>query len=355
MIELRSRAGVLVLIAIFVAAGYSLIPYSAPVLMGIILCVVGWPAQKWVERRFHLPRWLAASLHALVWLAVIILPAIVIVSTVASNISPMIPKWQAGTPLIHPPADLAQIPVIGHWLWTRLHAVNSNALLHYLEQHKDLVKLWLGGAWVFVLHTAIAAMMVFSIGLRGERSGADLSALAARLWGTDGPVVLTIAGDSARAVMLGIVGVGVGEGLLIGVAFALGHVPLWSIWMVATILLSPVPFGAALVLLAAAGWLVLSGAWIAALAILIWGLAVIAAADILFRPIVSAGAGNVSFLLMLLSILGGAEMFGLVGVVTGPLLLGIAAGIWDRWFRDTLDAGVPPLAPAAEAGKPVQT
>jgi predicted PurR-regulated permease PerM len=343
MIDLRSRFSMFILVAIFVAAAYALTPYATPILMGTILCVVGWPAQRWAEARFHVPRRIAASLHALVWLAVIVLPAVVIVSTVASNVSPMIPKWQAGKPLLLPPADLARIPIIGHWLWSKLHSINAGVLLRFLGQHKDLVRLWIGGAWILILHTAIAAMMVFVLALSGERAAADVAGLATRLWGTDGPILLSIAVRSARAVMLGIVGVGVAEGLLIGLAFGIAQIPLWSVWMVGTILLSPIPFGAGAVLLLAAGWLALSGAWISALVILVWGFAIIGLADILFRPLVSAAAGEVSFLLMLLSILGGAKTFGLVGVVVGPLLLGIAAGIWQRWVRDTFEHRARPL------------
>ncbi|MHB8563835.1 MAG: AI-2E family transporter, partial [Acidiferrobacteraceae bacterium] len=98
--------------------------------------------------------------------------------------------------------------------------------------------------------------------------------------------------------------------------------------------------------------LALSGAWISALVILVWGFVIIGLADILFRPFVSAAAGEVSFLLMLLSILGGAKTFGLVGVVVGPLLLGIAAGIWQRWVRDTFEHRVHPLASAKTDTKP---
>ncbi|HET9122602.1 MAG TPA: AI-2E family transporter [Acidiferrobacteraceae bacterium] len=346
MIELRSRVSVAVLAAIFLAAAYALVPYTAPLLMGVVMAVVGWPAQKWVEQRFHVPQWAAAFLHALVWLAIVVLPAWLIVSTVAANIGPLIPKWQAGQPIIHPPAALVRLPFIGYWLWSQVQAVDAHALLHYLGQHKHLVQDWLGVVWIFMLHTAIAAALVFILGLRGERVAAELTALAIRLWGTDGPAVLSIAARSAQAVMGGIVGVGIGEGLLIGLSFAVGQVPLWSIWMVATIVLSPIPFGSALVLMAAAGWLLLNGTWITALAIAVWGLAVIAAADMLLRPMVSTVSGNTSFLLMLLSILGGAKMFGLVGVVTGPILLGLAAGIWDRWF--TLGPQAPTLPAPAE-------
>ncbi|MHB1950691.1 MAG: hypothetical protein ACYCQK_04375, partial [Acidiferrobacteraceae bacterium] len=61
----------------------------------------------------------------------------------------------------------------------------------------------------------------------------------------------------------------------------------------------------------------------------------------------TAQSGQVSFLLVLLSILGGAKMLGLIGVVAGPLLLTIAAGIWQQWVRGSLDSTTPPLAPSS--------
>ncbi len=335
------RYGRIALAALFVLAIYPLSPYFVPLFMGAVLCVVGWRVQLAVERALAIPRWAGALLHALTWLAVIVLPSWLVIQTLAANLAPQIARWRSGAPLVKVPPTLAHVPIIGHWLASHLHRLNAKVLVHYLGHHSDLIRASLGHIWIFLLHTLIATAVVFSLALRGERVKAELTWIAQTLWGPRGAQVLTLTAASARAVMLGIIGVGLVEGGLIGISYGLAGMPLWSIWLIATALLSAIPFGAGAVLALVAGWLMLTGHVFPGLLTAAWGVAVITAADLLLRPLVTGKESSVPFMALLLSILGGAKVFGLVGVIAGPLLIMLAASLWQSWFRE------PPLPPAA--------
>ncbi|MDA8362202.1 MAG: AI-2E family transporter [Gammaproteobacteria bacterium] len=329
-----SRYGQAMLWVLFFLAAYPLWPYVVPLFAGAVLCMVGWRAQLRLERRLGVPRALAAGIHALVWLAVTAIPAWLIIQTVAANLGPLITKWQSGAPLLTLPPQVASTPLVGAWLARRLHDLNGKILLHYLSQHAGLIKDSLAHVWGLLLHTVVASLAVFSLGMRGERIGAEFDRIARSLWGARGGEVIAIAVRSARSVMVGLIGVGIIEGVLIGASYGLADMPLWTVWMVATMLLSAIPFGAAAILALAAGWLLLTGNVLAGLLVAIWGVAVIIAADLVLRPIVTGATTAVPFLLLLLSILGGARMFGLVGVIAGPFFLIIATGLWQAWFGE---------------------
>lgn len=330
----HTRYGRVVLGILFLVALYPLFPYIVPLFMGVVLCTVGWRTQLAAERTFHLPRSLAAAIHAIIWVAIIALPTWSIVRTVVDNVGPLIHKWQAGAPLITVPPTVIHTPIIGHWLAAQLQALNAKALLHYLSNHSSLIRSSVSQVWIFLLHTLIAAAVVFSLSLRGERAVKELTWVTETLWGTRGPQFLAIATKSARAVMLGLIGVGLIEGVLIGVSYGIAGMPVWSVWLVATTLLSAVPFGAGAILAIVAGWLMLTGHLLAGFLVIAWGITVITAADLLLRPLVTGVESSVPFLILLLSILGGAKVFGLVGIIAGPLLIMMASSIWQSWFRD---------------------
>ncbi len=332
----RRRYGRLVLAVLFGFALYPLSPYTAPLFMGAVLCAVGWHAQRRLENAFHVPRVWAALLHALAWLAVIALPTWLIISTLITNLSPMVARWRSGKPLVTVPPRVAHTPVIGHWLASRLHRLNGNVLIHYLGHHSDLIRSSLTHVWVFLFHILIASFVVFSLALKGETVAAEINALSQSLWGPRGSQVLALAERSARSVMIGIIGVGVVEGVLIGGSYGLAGMPMWPSWLVATVLLSAIPFGAGAILAIVCGWLMLTGHFFAGLLTAIWGIAVITGADLALRPLVTGKESSVPFIGLLLSILGGAKVFGLVGVIAGPFLLMLATSLWQAWLREPL-------------------
>lgn len=333
------RYGRAALAVLFVLAIYPLTPYAVPLFVGAVLCTVGWRVQRAVELALNLPRWAGATLHALTWLAIIAVPSWLVLETLATNLAPEIAKWHSGGPLVTVPPQLVHARFIGPWLARHLHGLNAQVLLHYLGHHSDLIKASLGHVWIFVLHTLIATAIIFSLAFRGERVAAEMAWIARSLWGAQGQQVLSAAADSARAVLLGIIGVGLVEGILIGLSYKLAGMPMWSMWLIATVLLSAIPFGAGAVLAVVASWLMLTGHFLPGLLTAIWGTAVITAADLLLRPLVTGKESSVPFMALLLSILGGAKVFGLVGVIAGPLLIMLGASLWQAWFRE------PPLSP----------
>jgi len=52
------------------------------------------------------------------------------------------------------------------------------------------------------------------------------------------------------------------------------------------------------------------------------------------RPLFISSVTRVPFLLVIFGALGGLLAFGLVGVVLGPVLLGIATSVWHEWAAE---------------------
>ena len=134
--------------------------------------------------------------------------------------------------------------------------------------------------------------------------------------------------DAIRATVTGLVLVGLGEGLLLGVAYGVAGLPHAALLGLVTGVTAMIPFAAPLVYGGASVVLLAWGQPGAALALFVFGSAVLFVADHFVRPALIGGAVRLPFLWVLLGILGGLETIGLLGLFLGPALMAALVSIW---------------------------
>ena len=180
------------------------------------------------------------------------------------------------------------------------------------------------------------------------RDGAALSrlliALSDRLLGAQGE---RIGRHMIRAVLgtvNGLVLVGLGEGVLLGIAYILAGLPHPVTIAVITGILAVIPFGAPVVFGAAALYLAAAGSTTAAAAVFGFGVAVVFVADHFVRPVLIGGAVRLPFLWVLLGILGGLETFGILGLFLGPAVMAALISLWREWTDLEPRASSDPMA-----------
>ena len=131
------------------------------------------------------------------------------------------------------------------------------------------------------------------------------------------------------------------QGALGGLAFTLVGIGTGIFWGVLMGFFSLVPVvGSALIWVPAAIWLALTGhVWRGLLILLICG-GVAGVADNIVRPLLLRNRTHLNELLLFVSVLGGIEVFGLLGLVAGPTILAAAMGIFRVYtqHRDNLEA-----------------
>lgn len=130
------------------------------------------------------------------------------------------------------------------------------------------------------------------------------------------------------------------QGFLGGTAFALTRLPAPVFMGVLIAFCSIVPVvGSALIWAPAGLWLGLSGHWWkAALLVAICG-GVAGIADNLVRPLLLRNRTRLNDLMLFISILGGLQVFGLLGLVVGPTIVAAALGVFRVYteHRDQLE------------------
>ena len=136
---------------------------------------------------------------------------------------------------------------------------------------------------------------------------------------------------SIKGTVNGLVLVGLGEGLILGVAFWIAGVPHPTLFGLLTAFVAMVPFGAGVAIAAAALVLLVINKLVAAVVIVAIGLTVTFVADHFVRPVLIGGATKLPFIWVLLGILGGVGAWGLVGLFVGPAILAALILLWREW------------------------
>ncbi|TFW23585.1 AI-2E family transporter [Massilia arenosa] len=353
--EQRDVNGTLFALAILAGAGFVAQRFFLPLIWAAILCVASWPLYLRVLRAFRGRAALAAATMTLGFTALLAVPLLVGLRQAVLE-APAVAAWVAdannnGLPV---PEVLVRIPMAGPWIaqwWAETlaqphgltHLFSDGAASHHITA-SGVLKLFGSQVVRRLVDCALAILCLFFMYLDGQALNAQLERLGSRLFGAvrweryhhSIPTAIS-------ATVNGLVLVGLGEGFLIGIGYALAGLPSPALWGVATGVLAIVPFGAPLVFLCAAAWLAVFGSATGAIAVAVWGMVVLFVADHLVRPALIGSATRLPFLAVLIGILGGIETLGLVGLFVGPVLMVMLVTLWR-------EAGTPEPSPARRTG-----
>jgi predicted PurR-regulated permease PerM len=161
---------------------------------------------------------------------------------------------------------------------------------------------------------------------------------AARAFGPRGQRVGLQIIASVHGTVSGLVFVGLGEGFLLGMIYGFTGVPHATVFGALTAVAAMIPFAAPVVFGLAALLLLANGSIGSAVLVLIAGFAITFIADHFIRPVLIGGATKLPFIWVLLGILGGVEMWGLLGLFVGPAIMAALILLW-REFVGGVEAG----------------
>ena len=151
---------------------------------------------------------------------------------------------------------------------------------------------------------------------------------------------------SITANIYGVLAVSLAQGTLGVIGYTIAGLPSVMLWGVATALFSMIPLaGGASVWIVATIYLIATGHWGKAIFMVAWGAGVISTADNIVRPLVLSGRVKLHTLLIFFSLLGGVRAFGIIGLFTGPIIVSVAMALLEileeervEWERSSAPA-----------------
>ncbi len=322
--------------------------FLTPLAWAAVIAITVWPVYaRFTALLFKRPSRVVAPLAFTVFTGIVVLvPVMIVVQHVAQG-SDCFVRWitelrDNGIPL---PGWVAGLPVAGEYLgkWWEGNLANPATMLEWL-QHLNLesVTAWtraLGGELLQrLLVFCLTLLALFFLFRDGAAIGRRVVGAADRLLGDPGEDLASKMVDAVRGTVNGTVVVAVAEGVLIGIAYVIAGVPSALLFAFLTMAFAMVPFGAwAAFTLAALTLLVQGASFWAAAAVFGWGAAVMLIGDNFIWPALVGGTARLPFLLALIGIFGGLQVFGLVGLFVGPVIMAAALIVWREWIGARLD------------------
>jgi predicted PurR-regulated permease PerM len=318
----------------------------------LILVIATWPlyrrARAWVPPGRH--DLLLPSLFTVGATLVFVVPlglAAVQLAAEAQTVAHMIgDAREHGAPM---PAALQHLPVFqsqvsAWWAQNLADPEAARALLGRVDREVMQAVRPLGSQ---VLHRAVlfgfTIVTLFFLYRDGPVLRAQAIAASARMFGPHGERVARQMVASIHGTVDGLVLVGLGVGVLLGIAYAVGGVPHPALLGAATAVAAMIPLGAPVVIGIACLLALGASHVVAAAAIAGFGAVVVFVADHFVRPALIGGATRLPFVWVLLGILGGVETFGLLGLFLGPAVMAALILLW----RELAGVGAP-TGPAPE-------
>jgi predicted PurR-regulated permease PerM len=321
-------------------------PFLTPLIWAAVIVILFLPWHRRLDRRFG--RALGATVSTVGATAILIVPTVMIMIAFVHQAIQALGSVELGTFLV-------RAHWLNHiWMWAAhrlpgLSTVNLSTVAQEGARHiTGYLAGELGGAvrhliiFVFDLVITVIAMFYFfrdadSI-MRWVRRSLPFAEEQREAMITQARdlVFVTVASSLAASGIAGLVG---------GLVFLLVGIHQAVFWGVVMALFALLPvLGAWMVWIPAAGWLVAQGyPGRAVLLLVINGVALLVIDDVL-RPMMISGRVEMNGLFVLVGVLGGVVVFGVIGLVLGPVVVAIAAGLLQAYTK--------PVAPPDSAGGP---
>ncbi len=326
---------------IILVAGCFLVlrPFMTAMLLAAVVCVSTWPVYLWLLHKLKNRQNLAALTMTLSLTLVVILPLALVAYNLADNVTAFYnavrQSMEAGPP--EPPAWLTGLPLLGGPIdeyWRNI-AGSQEEMLALAKGLLEPARNFLLASGILlgqgVMEMSLAAFISFFFYRDGEALTRSIGAGMARLAGIHAANMLVIINSTVRGVMYGLLGTALAQGFVAAIGFAIAGVPAVMLLGVATFLLSLIPVGPPLIWGGAAIWLFQQGETGWGIFMLLWGFFLISSVDNVVKPLLISRGSRLSFLLVILGVMGGVLAFGFVGIFIGPTLLAVGFSVVQKW------------------------
>jgi predicted PurR-regulated permease PerM len=348
LLDVLIRAGMtlaLVMLCYRVAA-----PFLVLMVTALILAITLYPMHRLLAARMGRRPGLAATLIAVLGVALIVAPTAVLLNSVGDSIHRLIEGVEQNTLQVPPPKPgVAEWPVVGtkvHAYWQLAHD-NLPALVMSLQPKiGDLAKAALaivariGGDILSFVAAFIIAGIIMAFGEAGERAS---RAIFARVFGVErGEQFTVLSVATIRAVAQGVIGIALVQAILVGLCLLVAGVPLAGVLAVVVLVLGIAQVPALIVTLPAIAYLWMSGGYgtgeAAVYSVLLF---VAGMADNVLKPLLLGRGVDAPMPVILLGALGGMAAGGIVGLFVGAVLLALGYQIFMSWVAANPEAKPP--------------
>lgn len=309
-------------------------PFAAVLAWATVLVIVFYPAHQRLVRKTGRPA-LSALLSCVLVILTILVPVALVTIAVLRELSGAAESLQANlATFLDPNSPLTGRPL--RWLgrFVDVEQLRSEGqVVEWLKGKSGAIAGqtlgFLGGALGILVQMFFVVFTMYYLFRDGDRIfGVIRDALPVEK--KQAEHILERTRDVVGASVYGLFSIAIIQGTLGGLAFWLLGLPSAIVWGVAMIFLSLIPMlGAFVVWVPAAIYLFATGHYLKGIFLVLWGTVVIGMIDNFLRPKLVGERTKLHELLIFFAVLGGLQVFGVLGIVLGPVVLAITLALVD--------------------------
>ena len=343
-VEQARWIGVLVATAIALYLCWLMLrPFIGVVEWAVVLVIIFYPIHKRLAVRIK-RRGLSALISCLLVVILIVLPPTVLTVAVAEELAKVLPNL---------PSQVSQLATqqssvfgkVAEWMQSRFGIDISGSYAFFVDQIKQSGERLLGFSLNLTVNIVTSIVKAFFVIFTMYYLFKDSEKILAKLPGAlplnreQSESIIRRTQEVVSASVYGVVTIAALQGVLGRIAFWILGIPAPLLWAVLMTFICMIPLlGSFLVWLPLAIYLMVSGHWTRAVILIVWGAVVISTVDNFLRPKLIKNQTRLHELFVFFSVLGGISVFGLLGIVLGPVVLAITLGLLQTFqARTTAD------------------
>jgi predicted PurR-regulated permease PerM len=315
-------------------------PYIGSLVLAVVFAVIFSPLHNFVSKKLSVKKD-RKNLSAIVTLLIIISLVLTPLLFIAGQVS--IEARNLYSSLTSESREIPIIETVNNSINTLVHKVAPASLIENGEMVVDINHyIKLGLLWSFTNIDSLfsaAAKLVFNLFIMMLalfymlRDGAKLRKQViyySPLIDSDDEKIFTKLENAINSVIKGSLSVGLIQGTLTGIGFAIFGVPNPVLWGCFAVIAALIPgIGTALVIIPGVLYLLFIGSFIPMIGLIIWGALAVGMVDNFIGPSLINKGIHIHQFLILLSVLGGLSFFGPIGFILGPLILSLLFALLD--------------------------
>jgi len=323
-----------VLLAALYVCWQMLQPFLNVLLWAVVLAVVFMPVHRRINKRLHRPS-LSAALSTLIVVVTILGPATFITVAVVGELGKVAGNFDTGqVQQIVTESPLAQRVLAWISPYVDVQQLQSPELMMQRVQGfsgalANRTVGVVGGVMSAVVQTLLVVFTMFYLFRDGDAiryAAYDVLPLDR----SQASEIVTRTREVVAATVYGVLVISAIQGTLGGTVFWVLGLPSPLLWGVVMFFLSMIPMaGAFLVWAPAAVYLAFSGHWGKAIFLTAWGVVVVGSIDNFLSPLLVGKRTRLHELLIFFSVLGGLQVFGVLGLVLGPVTVAVTLALFE--------------------------
>ena len=326
-------------------------PYVGAIVLAFVLSLLCFPVHQYIEQKIPGRPNLVAIISCALLVVVILVPASLVFMAIVNQgvtFTKQSYQWLDGggaEQLLQHPFLQSALEKINQVLPTE--QISAASIVQKLTEFaggfgKELLDLstkLVGDITGLILGFMLMLFILFFL-LRDHEKIVDTLYWVLPLSRSQENALLAEAKAVARSAVMGSFLTAIAQGIAGGIAMAIVGLPglFWGTMMAFASLIPAI--GTALIWVPASLYLLLTGDWPWALFLALWGAIVVGSIDNFLRPILMQGSGGMNTLLLFLSLLGGIQLFGLIGLIYGPIIFALTLVLLKLYtieFKDFLE------------------